>query len=688
MKQSLKQMNTGRNIACFFLALLMVALGSCQSGESVSTEEDRMDWWREARFGMFIHWGLYAIPAGEWKNQTNHAEWIRTTAQIPLEEYDQFLDEFKPVKFDARAWVKMAKDAGMKYITITSKHHDGFALYDSEVSDYDVMSTPFKRDILKELADACRKEGIKLCFYHSIMDWHHPDYLPRRNWETGRSAEGAEFPRYIDYMKSQLRELLTNYGDIGVLWFDGEWEDTWTHEDGLELYDYVRSFQSDIIINNRVDKGRQGMQGLTAEGDFAGDFGTPEQEIPAMGLPGIDWESCMTMNDHWGYNKHDQHWKSSKDLIRKLADIASKGGNFLLNIGPKADGTFPQESVDRLKTIGDWMKVNGASIYGTQASPFENLDWGRVTQKEESGNTLLYLHVFNWPADGKLSLHGLRNKAIGARLLTAPQTALRVTREEDALIIDVPSESPDPYDVVIELDIEGKAEVVTPPEVLGADSRFTSTAEVRFNAQTGYDIRYTLDGTAPGTSSTLYSGPFTLDQSATVIARYFDGDAPVSGSTRLTYTKVKAQKASTVLNVKNGLNYQYFEGDWNELPDFDKLKAKKSGVTATLDLSLRIQEEQFGFQYAGYISVPRTGAYHFYLASDDGSQLYINNQLLIDNDGLHGMVEKEGWTALEKGFHSIKLSYFEKSGGDGLTLSWKGPELPKSTVPASALFRQ
>lgn len=681
-------MNTGRNIACFFLALLMVALGSCQSGESVSTEEDRMGWWREARFGMFIHWGLYAIPAGEWKNQTNHAEWIRTTAQIPLEEYDQFLDEFNPVKFDARAWVKMAKDAGMKYITITSKHHDGFALYDSEVSDYDVMSTPFKRDILKELADACRKEGIKLCFYHSIMDWHHPDYLPRRNWETGRSAEGAEFPRYIDYMKNQLKELLTNYGDIGVLWFDGEWEDTWTHEEGLELYEYVRSFQSDIIINNRVDKGRQGMQGLTAEGNFAGDFGTPEQEIPAMGLPGIDWESCMTMNDHWGYNKYDQNWKSSKNLIQNLADIASKGGNFLLNIGPKADGTFPRESIERLKTIGDWMKINGASIYGTQASPFDNLAWGRVTQKEASGNTKLYLHVFNWPADGKLILNGLRNKAIGARLLTTPQEALNVTREEDALIIDVPSENPDPYDAVIELDIEGKAKVVIPPEMLSADLRFTSTVEVGFNAGNDYDIRYSLDGTSPGTSSYLYESPFTLDESRIVTARYFDGDAPVSGSTRVIFTKVKAQKATTVSNVKSGLNYRYVEGDWNELPDFDQLKAKNYGVTPTIDLTPRLQEEQFGFQFTGYINVLRAGAYQFYLASDDGSQLYINNQLLTDNDGLHGMVEKEGWTALNKGFHSIKLSYFEKTGGDGLALSWKGPELPKSTVPASALFRQ
>ncbi len=280
-------------------------------------EQARMAWWREARFGMFIHWGLYAIPAGEWKGETNHAEWIRTTAQIPIDEYDKFVHEFNPIKFDADEWVRMAKDAGMKYIVITSKHHDGFSLFNSRYTDFDIMSTPFKRDIMDELANACRKYGLKICWYHSIMDWHHPDYLPRRGWES-RTTDGADFDRYISHMKKQLKELIQNYGDIGVLWFDGEWEETWNHEYGQDLYDYVRNLQPSIIINNRVDAGRAGMQGLTKEGNYAGDFGTPEQEIPPTGLPGIDWETCMTMNDHWGYNKHNNNWKSSKDLIQKV----------------------------------------------------------------------------------------------------------------------------------------------------------------------------------------------------------------------------------------------------------------------------------------------------------------------------------------------------------------------------------
>ena len=413
-----------------------------------------MDWWRDARFGMFIHWGLYAVPAGEWEGTTNHAEWIRTTAQIPLETYDEFVEQFDPVEFDAEEWVKMAKDAGMRYIVITSKHHDGFCLFNSEYTDFDIMSTPFKRDILKELSDACAGQGIAMCWYHSIMDWHHPDYLPRRDWEVDRSTEGADLDRYVAHMKNQLAELTGNYGKIGVLWFDGEWEDTWTHEWGVDLYNYVRGLQEDIIINNRVDKGRQGMQGMTKEGEFKGDFGTPEQEIPDTGLPGIEWETCMTMNNHWGYNKYDNNWKSSEDLVQKLVDIASKGGNFLLNVGPKADGTFPQESIERLKAIGDWMDIYGESIYGTSASPFSNLEWGRCTRKQEGKNTRLYLHVFNWPEDNKLSLPAFDNKIKNAFVMDG-MIETSFERQDDKIIIDLPEEAPDEYSPVIIVDIKG-----------------------------------------------------------------------------------------------------------------------------------------------------------------------------------------------------------------------------------------
>ncbi|MBN1846543.1 MAG: alpha-L-fucosidase [Sedimentisphaerales bacterium] len=428
--------------------------------ETPQQRDARMHWWRDARFGMFIHWGLYAIPAGEWQGNTGHAEWIRHTAKIPITEYDRFVPQFNPVKFDADAWVRMAKRAGMKYIVITSKHHDGFCLWDSKQTDYDVMNTPFRRDILRELTDACKRQGVRMCFYHSIMDWHHPDYLPRRDWEKADRPEGgADYNRYIPYLKNQLRELVSRY-QPGVLWFDGEWEDTWTHPMGRDLYGFVRSLQPDIIINNRVDKGRRGMQGLTREGDYCGDFGTPEQEIPDQGLPGMDWESCMTMNAHWGWNKNDTNWKSSEDLIRKLIDIASKGGNFLLNIGPQADGTFPAEAIERLDRIGKWMDVYGESIYGTQASPFDKPSWGRCTQKQLAGNrTRLYLHVFDSPQNRRLILPGLASRPVKAFLLDGGQP-LACDRQETFVSIMLPERMPDPIASVVALDIDGAPQIV------------------------------------------------------------------------------------------------------------------------------------------------------------------------------------------------------------------------------------
>lgn len=280
-----------------FITVLLLLNITCKNKEV--KEIDRIDWWREARLGLFIHWGLYSIPEGKWNGKTDHEVWIRKSAQIPLGKYNEFVSQFNPEKFNADQWVTMAKDAGMKYIVITSKHHDGFCLFDSKETDFDIMSTPFKRDILKELSDACAKQQITLCFYYSILDWHHPDYLPRMEWETDRPTKDADFEKYVTYMKNQLTELLAGYGKIGVLWFDGEWESVWTHERGRDLYKYLRKLRPDLIINNRVDKGRRDNAGMTIDSSFYGDFGTPEQEIPSIGLPGVDWESCMTMNDHW-----------------------------------------------------------------------------------------------------------------------------------------------------------------------------------------------------------------------------------------------------------------------------------------------------------------------------------------------------------------------------------------------------
>ena len=421
--------------------------------ESAVDRDARMAWFREARFGMFIHWGVYSVPAGEWNGQKNYGEWFLEETKMPVSEYEKFATQFNPVKFDAKAWVRMAKDAGMKYIVITSKHHDGFAMFRSPSSDWGIKNTPFQRDPMKELAEACTAAGIKLCFYHSIMDWHHPDWGTRRKWNDKATGD-PDMDRYTDYMKGQLKELLTGYGPIGILWFDGEWEKPWTHERGVDLYNYVRSLQPSIIVNNRVGKGRAGMGGMD-KGRGVGDYGTPEQEIPANGFgPGLDWESCMTMNNHWGYNKNDQHWKSTQTLVRNLIDCASKGGNYLLNIGPTSEGLFPQASIDRLGEIGKWMKVNCDSIYGTTANPFKKTPWGRATQR---GSTV-YLHVYDWPTDGRLEVP-LKNKAKSATLLADRGIKITVTANDSSIQLSLPKQALDPIATVIALQLEGNPEV-------------------------------------------------------------------------------------------------------------------------------------------------------------------------------------------------------------------------------------
>ncbi len=423
--------------------------------ETKEQRDARMAWFRDARFGMFIHWGLYSEPAGEWNGEQSekNAEWLMEYKKIPMSDYVKLRDRFNPVKFDAKQWVAMAKNAGVKYIVLTSKHHDGFSMFDSKLSDWDIMATPFRRDPTKELAEACKEAGITFCVYHSIMDWYHPDYAPRREWNDVAQGE-PNMDRYVEnFLKGQLKELATNYGPLGILWFDGEWEDTWTHERGKDLYNYVRSLQPDIIINNRVGKNRQGMQGMSKGPEIIGDYGTPEQQIPPNGFPGVDWETCMTMNDTWGYNKGDDHWKPASEMIRMLIDCASKGGNMLLNVGPTAEGVIPEPSVERLAAIGKWMQVNSESIYGTTASPFPKaLPWGRVTQKPGK----LYLHVFDWPKDGKLTLPAQSGKkAASAYLLADPEhKPLAVCTNDKGVEVSLPAEAPDPVASVIVLNVE------------------------------------------------------------------------------------------------------------------------------------------------------------------------------------------------------------------------------------------
>lgn len=418
----------------------------------------RMQWWRDARFGMFIHWGLYAVPAGTWEGERIEGigEWIMSYANISVEDYEPLVDRLNPVNFDAAEWCGIAADAGQEYLVITSKHHDGFAIFDSAVSDYDIVDrTSFGRDVLAELADACRSEGVALGFYYSILDWHHPSQYvdpDAENPQAGHFKNKIHPERkaeYLAYMNGQIEELVTRY-DPEILWFDGEWVDWWTEVDGKNMYNYVRSLKPDIIINNRVGKGRMGMEGLSRGPGYAGDFGTPEQQIPATGLPGVDWESCMTMNDTWGYKSYDDNWKSAETLIHNLIDIASKGGNYLLNVGPTGEGRIPDESIERLRVMGNWMDVYAESIYMTTASPFEQPSWGRYTKR---GPSTLYGHIFDWPAARSVEISAVPVELVGVSLLTpGGDVELTFKQNNSGISVQLPDRAPDEIASVVRLE--------------------------------------------------------------------------------------------------------------------------------------------------------------------------------------------------------------------------------------------
>jgi alpha-L-fucosidase len=459
--------------------------------ETKEQRDQRMAWWREAKFGMFIHWGLYAIPAGEWNGKVygGISEWIMSHADIPRGTYERLAPQFNPVDFDAAEWVRIAKHAGMKYLVITSKHHDGFAIYDSKVSDYDIMDrTPFKNDVLEMLSEECKKQGIRFCTYHSILDWHHPTQYPNYDeyYKAMTEAEDDDKPElswnvyglnkmkpdrkkeYIDYMKAQLKEIVTEY-DPGVMWFDGGWTEWWTPDDGKEIHDFLWKLNPDLIINNRA-AGTREMELIM------GDFGTPEQSIP--GKKGArDWESCMTMNDSWGYKRSDPNWKPTSVLLTNLVDIASKGGNFLLNVGPTERGIIPEESVTRLQEMGNWLKVNGEAIYGTHSwevlkegdTKVEHInsyegDFKKFVEPEYTAQDILFTAKENtvyaiclaWPEESVLikSFAGTSTSDISSVTMLGVEGALGWSVTGDGLKIKTPTEKPCEYAYVFKIEIK------------------------------------------------------------------------------------------------------------------------------------------------------------------------------------------------------------------------------------------
>jgi len=451
-------------ISCLVMIITSLILSSCgntpeaggteKKAPLIKTQEQlqadaRLQWFRDARFGMFIHWGVYSNPAGIWKGKptTFFGEWIMSRARIPVKEYELLAKDFNPVKFNADEWVQIAKDAGMKYIVITAKHHDGFAMYQSASSKYNIVdATPFGRDPMKELAASCKKYDIKLCFYYSHDDdWHDPNG-DGNTWDFPKEKDYSKF--FEGKVKPQVKELLTNYGPIYCMWFDNP--SAINKAQAQELVDLVHGLQPNCLVNGRVGFG-------------LGDYDIPTDNKISPDEPDQLWEATVTMNDTYGYRIDDNNWKPVSTLIRQLVRCVSQNGNYLLNVGPTGEGVIPQPSIDRLQIVGNWMKVNGESIYSSKGSPFPyNLDWSMITTRPGK----IYVHVFDWPGE-TLKIYGIKSRVKRAYLLADPANSLKIKQKSDkknnlfSVTLNVPAESPDKYDsvVVLEIDPESKVEV-------------------------------------------------------------------------------------------------------------------------------------------------------------------------------------------------------------------------------------
>ena len=561
------------------------------ANETQEEKAARMAWWRDARFGMFIHWGVYAVPAGVYHGEEipGIGEWIMS-ARIPVDEYKAFARGFNPDKYNPNEWAALAKEAGMRYMVITSKHHDGFAMFPSDVTDWDIAdASPYGKDLIAPLADAARAEGLKFGLYFSqAQDWVHPGGIKRRGvWDEAQRGDVDEY--FDDIAVPQTREILSRY-QPDVLWWDTPETTTQMQADKLAA---LVALVPGIITNNRLG------------GNYVGDTETPEQFIPPTGFKDRDFEVCMTMNRTWGYKSWDHEWKSTTEIIQKLCDIASKGGNFLLNIGPKADGTIPQPSIDRLKEVGAWMKVNGEAIYGTTASLFGMYRWGRATVKMLDEGATVYLHVFDWPESGKLEVPGFGSEPSSITLMAGSQLLTSSPFDKDqgkGITIDVPLDAPDPHASVIKIEVQGKVDFEKVRPRQGADGSLRlipSDAYFHSNSKNALKVE-TIDGQEN-------IGNWLADKSWV----YWEFTVTKPGSFTLTSEVATASDVAFTYQLKDGVNTVASEApeDGHKIYAAEEFASLEGYDKIEVEVSATDSEDEFEALELGTLDIKKPGVY-------------------------------------------------------------------------------
>lgn len=666
--------------------LLLLAAGLAAAQPRYQAEWKALDarptpsWYREAKFGIFIHWGVYSVPAftrkggyAEWywrglaDTTTFLNKWHRRTYGERF-QYQDFAPLFKAELFQPDQWAELLAKSGARYVVLTSKHHDGYCLWPSAESwNWNSVDVGPKRDLLGDLTTAVRQRGIRMGFYYSLYEWFNPLY-------------NNDFDRYVDqHMLPQLKDAVTRY-QPSIIFADGEWDHdsrAWRSEEFLAWLYNESPAPRDVVVNDRWGGDTRFKHG----GYFSTEYEAANSERSAEFLA-RGWEECRGMGRSFGFNRNEElgDYESAESLIHMLIEIVSRGGNLLLNIGPASDGTIPVIMQERLLQMGDWLGINGEAIYAS-----------RVNRNQAEGDSVR----FTRSSDGRyLYAIALRHPGRQLRLRTVealPGSAVRLLgldrdlawrQEQDGLVIDLPVELlhrlPGEHAWVFRIAARPYIEIprIVAPSFISVDKplRLTLAAE-----PADAWIRYTLDGSEPDPASPLYSGSLAISQSAMLRIRAFkEGYAP---------SLTASQQVSILASKKHGLDCRYYEGEWPTLPDFDALKPVKSGRVWDFSLTtLSPREDKYALLFNGFIQVPTPGKYTFFTTSDDGSRLFIAGQLIVDNDGLHGAREAKGEIELAAGHHPLRVAFMEAGGAESLKVEWEGPGIPRQSLPPASLF--